>query len=237
MTSEVPTEPEPLTLGAYGNEGKSKLTEIPPKGRRSKQGVKASKPPTHERTSGSPVSKSDMLEITKWHIDRYDRLRSSTSLRASILLSANAILTTGSLILINYHVQSKARDRSILIESLFAALTILALSLTMRSLWGYINAIAARKTTRALYSSEIPTRFLFNWGDTLKSVDGHSDFARKVTELSLDSILGHAVSELWTAILQHAQRHRHLRSAISKFRYCIIAQLALAIFTFLAALR
>lgn len=230
-------EPKPLDARPPRQRRENKVTEIPSTGRRSKQGLKNSKPPTLEQASGSPVPKSDMLEMTKWHIDRYDRLRSSTSLRASILLSANAILTTGSLILINYHLQSNARGRSILIESLFAALAILALSLTMRSLWGCINAIAARKTTRALHPSEIPARFLFNWGDTLKSVDGHSDFARKVTELSLESILGHAVSELWTDILQHAQRHRHLRSAISTFRYCIIAQLALAIFTFLAALR
>ncbi|MFJ9636759.1 hypothetical protein [Streptomyces sp. NPDC101178] len=213
------------------------MTEIPSRKSWLHQGLKASKPPALEQASGSPAPTSEMLEITKWHIDRYDRLRSSTSLRASILLSANAILITGSLILVNYHLQSDTRRQSILIESLFAALATLTLSLIMRSLWGCINAIAARKTTRALHHAEIPTRFLFNWGDTLKSVDGHTDFARKVTELSLDSMLGHAVAELWTDILQHAQRHRHLRSAISTFRYCIIAQLVLAAFTFLAALR
>lgn len=184
-----------------------------------------------------PMSSSDLLDMTKWHIDRYDRLRSSTSVRASVLLSANAVLATGSLILVNYHLQTTRAPRTLWIESLFGTLAVLTLSLILRSLWGSINAIAARKTTRALHAAEIPSRFLFNWGDTLKSVDGHSDFARKVGALSQDSVLGHAVAELWTDILQHSQRHRHLRSAINTFRYCVMSLLGLAAFTFAAALK
>ncbi|MFI1183380.1 hypothetical protein ACH4UT_28065 [Streptomyces sp. NPDC020799] len=137
----------------------------------------------------------------------------------------------------NYHLQTIKETRTLWIECLFGTLATLTLALILRSLWGSINAIAARKTTRALHPAEIPSRFLFNWGDTLKSVDGHSDFARKVGELSLDSILGHAVAELWTDILQHSQRHRHLRSAINTFRYCIMTLLGLAAFTFVAALK
>ncbi|MGW2508491.1 hypothetical protein ACWC0A_03470 [Streptomyces scopuliridis] len=180
---------------------------------------------------------SDLLDLMKWHIDRYDRLRSSTSVRASVLLSANAVLATGSLILVNYHLQTVEAPPALWVEALFGTLAVLTLSLILRSLWGSINAIAARKTTRALHSAEIPSRFLFNWGDTLKAVDGHSDFARKVGALGLDSILGHAVAELWTDILQHSQRHRHLRSAINTFRYCVMSLLALAAFTFVSALR
>ncbi|MFD7129439.1 MULTISPECIES: hypothetical protein [Streptomyces] len=195
------------------------------------------KPAALKQNSSDPVSGEELLDLAKWHIDRYDRLRSSTSVRASVLLSANAVLATGSLILVNYHLQVGAERRIFWVELLFAVLAVLTLSLIVRSLWGCINAIAARKTTRALHPSEIPSRFLFNWGDTINSVDGHSDFARKVADLSLDSILGHALSELWTDILQHSQRHRHLRSAIGAFRYCIMTILLLAAFTFLAALR
>ncbi|MFF1693413.1 hypothetical protein ACFVXC_07305 [Streptomyces sp. NPDC058257] len=183
------------------------------------------------------MSSSDLLDMTKWHIDRYDRLRSSTSVRASVLLSANAILASGSLILVNYHLQTTKNSRSFWIEAIFCALAVLTLSLILRSLWSSINAIAARKTTRVLHSTEIPSRFLFNWGDTLKSVDGHSDFSRKVRDLTLDSMLGHATAELWTDILQHSQRHRHLRSAINTFRYCVMALLGLAAFTFAVTLR
>ncbi|MFD5000579.1 hypothetical protein [Streptomyces buecherae] len=136
----------------------------------------------------------------------------------------------------NYHLQTSRGSWSLWGEICFGALTTLTLALILRSLWGCINAIARRKTIRVLHAAEIPSRFLFNWGDTLKSVDDQNSFAREIRELSLDAALGHAVAELWTDILQHAQRHQHLRSAISTFQYCVIALLGLASFTFTAAL-
>jgi hypothetical protein len=219
------------------NNGGDNLVAGTSRAKQPQPGKSGPNPSIPGQSSGGPMSSSDLLDLTKWHIDRYDRLRSSTSVRASVLLSANAVLATGSLILVNYHLQTTKMPRTLWIEFPFSVLAILTLSLILRSLWGSINAIAARKTTRSLHPAEIPTRFLFNWGDTLKSVDGHSDFARKVGNLSLDSILGHAVAELWTDILQHSQRHRHLRSAINTFRYCVTALLSLAAFTFVAALR
>ncbi|MFC8728190.1 hypothetical protein [Streptomyces bacillaris] len=208
-----------------------------PHAKQQQTGKSATKSSIPAQKMEEPFPSPDLLEITKWHIDRYDRLRSSTSVRASVLLSANAVLASGSLILVNYHLQTSKDSRTLWIELVFSALAVLTLSLILRSLWSSINAIAARKTTRVLHSTEIPSRFLFNWGDTLKSVDGHSDFARKIKDLSLESILGHATAELWTDILQHSQRHRHLRSAINTFRYCVMALLGLAAFTFAAALR
>ncbi|GAA1038378.1 hypothetical protein [Streptomyces murinus] len=183
------------------------------------------------------MAMSDLLDLMKWHIDRYDRLRSSTSARASVLLNANTVMATGSLILVNYHIQTAKTSHTLWIECLIGIFSALTLALILRSLWSANEAIAARKTIRALHSGEIPTRFLFNWGDTLQSVDGHSDFARKIDELDLKAILSHAKSELLTDILQHAQRHRHLRSAINTFRFCVVALLGLAAFTFAAALK
>ncbi len=146
-------------------------------------------------------------------------------------------MTTGALILINYHLQMGFDGRIVWVETIFCALVVLVISLIVRSLWGCINSIAARKTVRAINPAEIPSRFLFNWGDTIKSVDGFSDFAQKTRNLSLDMILGNALSELWTDILQHSQRHRHLRSAIGTFRYCVVSLLALAIFVFVNGFR
>ncbi|MER8120126.1 hypothetical protein [Streptomyces sp. NPDC094031] len=211
------------------------MTETP-RAKPAQSGKGKPKPSDPSQGADDPLTTSDLVDLTKWHIDRYDRLRSSTSVRASVLLSANAVLATGSLILVNYHIQTVKTSHKLWIECLFGIFAALALALILRSLWGAINAIAARKTTRALHSAEIPSRFLFNWGDTLNSVDGHSDFARKVGELGLEAVLGHSLAELWTDILQHSQRHRHLRSAINTFRYCIMAVLGLAMFTFAAAL-
>lgn len=58
-------EPKPLDARRLRQRRDNKVTEIPPTGRRSKQRMKTSKPPTLEQDSGSPVPKSDMLEMTK----------------------------------------------------------------------------------------------------------------------------------------------------------------------------
>ena len=58
--------------------------------------------PVHDGTVGPSrtVADADLLELLKWHIDRYDRLRVSTAGRASVVLSAGAILSAGNALLL-----------------------------------------------------------------------------------------------------------------------------------------
>src|SRR5215467_14360165 len=43
----------------------------------------------------SPATSQEKIELVKWHINRYDRLRGSTTNRAAVVLSAGAILSAG----------------------------------------------------------------------------------------------------------------------------------------------
>lgn len=43
----------------------------------------------------------DELDLLKWHIDRYDRRGASTVSRASIVLSAGAILSAGNAVILS----------------------------------------------------------------------------------------------------------------------------------------
>ncbi|MFI1522780.1 hypothetical protein [Kitasatospora cineracea] len=152
-----------------------------------------------------------------------------------MLLSANTIIMAGSALLANFHFQSSKPPQGIALKVAFFTLAAVTIILVLRGIWSCIDAIAARKTTRMLHPEEIPPRFLFNWGDTIKSVDGHSSFATKISTLSHEDILGHASAELWTDIIQHSQRHRHLRSAIAVFRYTVTFFFALVVVTFIGA--
>ncbi|MFD5916045.1 hypothetical protein ACFVYP_28950 [Kitasatospora sp. NPDC058201] len=181
---------------------------------------------------GAKLPADDLLDLMRWHIDRYDRLRSSTSSRAAAILSANAIIIAGSVLLANYHFQSNGTPRRILVEVAFAGLAFVTLILVLRSLWSCIDAIAARKTVRMVNSEEIDSRFLFNWGDTLGEIDGHSSFTVRVLKLTMEDVLKNAASELWTDILQHSRRHRHLRNAVTVFKYGVISFLGLTVLTF-----
>ncbi|WP_189272448.1 hypothetical protein [Kitasatospora griseola] len=141
----------------------------------------------------------------------------------------------GSALLANFHFQSSKESQGIAPTIAFSIMAAATVILVLRGLWSCIDAIAARKTTRMFHQEEIPSRFLFNWGDTLTAVDGHSSFTRKLAALSPEEILKHASAELWTDILQHSQRHRHLRSAITIFRYTVISFFILAVVTFVSA--
>jgi hypothetical protein len=204
--------------------------------RRSSHSVAKMTLPDEERLASNPnLTTPELLDVIRWNIDRYDRLRSSTSSRASILLSANSVLLAGVVLLINYRLQTNYSHHLTYRDGILAATAILTATLIFMSIMKCINAIAARKTTRALHSREIPSRFLFNWGDTIGSVDGYSSFANKVTSLNHEDILGYAVAELWTDIIQHRDRHGYLRAGIGIFRYCTFSFLALAGSTLLAA--
>lgn len=149
-------------------------------------------------------------------------------MRASVLLSASSILLTVMILLVNYRLQIRKGQPFDLLDIAFEAAAVLTIVLIFTCVTNCISAIATRKTTRSLHRGEIPPRFLFNWGDTLRSIDGYTSFADTVTSLDREAILGHAIAELWTDIMQHARRHKYLRTGINLFRYSLMSFIALS---------
>lgn len=165
---------------------------------------------------GSSLSDEDRLKLLQWHIDRYDRLRSSTSARAAVLLSADAALLAGTIVLANSYLRASGNTSWSMWTMKVCAIS--AIILGALSVSYCTNAIAAWRTTRRLHAREIPSRFVFNWGDTLSAVDGFSNFAVQLCALDIKRIAENGTAELWTAILQHKRRHKHLRYGIHTFR-------------------
>lgn len=156
------------------------------------------------------------LKLIQWHIDRYDRLRSSTSSRASVLLSANAALFAGTVLLLNARVIGRPLVWGVMVSGLLTACVIAT------SIYLCMNAIASWRTVRQFHDKEIPSRLLFNWGDTVRSVDGFSSFARAVRSQTLGEVVDNGLAELWTDILQHKRRHKYLRHGMHTFRAAIL---------------
>ncbi|MBW4721747.1 hypothetical protein [Saccharothrix obliqua] len=169
----------------------------------------------------------DTLRLIQWQIDRYDRMRASTSSRAAVLLSADAALLAASILEANAFLQ--ASGIAFWVVLLMRTLSVVTIVLTVVSLTFCTNAVAAWRTTRRMHRKEIPSRFMFNWGDTLASVDGYSNFATTVTAQSIDDVHKSAMAELWTAILQHQRRHKHMRYGIHTFRFALISFVAAAV--------
>ncbi len=137
------------------------------------------------------------------------------------------------ILLVNYRLQRQEEHPIGPIDAAVLAVLILTVILSLGSITNCVNAIAARKTTRSLHKDEIPNRFLFNWGDTQRTVDGYTSFSEQVKSLDADTIVGHATAELWTDILQHGRRHKYLRGGINLFRYGILSFLTFAALTLL----
>jgi hypothetical protein len=178
-----------------------------------------------------PLDDAAQLSRIQWHIDRYDRLRASTSSRAAVLLSANAALLTGTLVLANTFLQNVVKS--------WAAVPIELLALgsaatTVVAIFFCANAIATWRTTRNINRQEIPPRLMFNWGDTLRAVDGYSKFESLVLAQTSEEVLKNGIAELWTDILQHSRRHKHLRYAMHLFRAAVVIFLFLSVLVIIA---
>lgn len=179
-----------------------------------------------------PLPAPELLDKLCWHIDRYDRLRASTSTRASTLLAGNAVLFTGSTVLTIQNLQRNIFTFGSWNNAAVMASTAVTILTILGSILSCINAIASRKTIRSLHPGEIPSRFLFNWGDTMRMVDGYTSFAGKVESLRVEDVVQHAIAELWTDIKQHSRRHSHLRRGIACFKYAILSFVAVISLTF-----
>jgi hypothetical protein len=175
------------------------------------------------------------IELVQWNISRYDAIRNSTASRASLLVSADALLLTGSALLLNFYAQGAGgdwlRDASNVAFLLVFTATLVAL---ISSIWFCVGAIAAyktSKTSRNEFTESIPSRFLFNWGDTLRAGRKYEEFYSHLIRLSDDDILQAASTELWTAVYQHARKHRNLRMGIRLFRASLVFFVLLAVVT------
>jgi hypothetical protein len=175
----------------------------------------------------------DLLEFCRWNIDRYDRLRSSTSTRASVLLSGSAVVLTGVILLVNLRLQSADDRYADFLDWVFVLMAAMTATLVVGAIASCVSAIASTRTARHLHQDEIPSRFIFNWRDTLRSVDGCSSFIAAAQALTRQAVVRHALAELWTDILQHSRRHRHLRRGIQLFRYCVASATGLTVVTFM----
>ena len=177
-----------------------------------------------------------MLGLIQWHIDRYDRLRASTSSRAAVLLSANTLLLAGLALITNFHVNTR-RQLAAVWSLLLLFPLIFTLGLVLLSMWACIGAIAStrkRKTNRNTLKASLPNRFVFNWSDTVKTTVDHQGFAAKLLGSDYDDVLTAATAELWTDVRQHSQRHKHLRRGVAFFQICVLSFFLLAMLILIA---
>jgi hypothetical protein len=171
------------------------------------------------------------LDLARWHIDRYDRLRASTFSRAAVVLSAGAILTAGNAVILSQLLQ-RATDLHQWLLVLCTLGLVASASLIVLAIVRATGVLVSLQSYRTMFPDpKLPSSLVFNAPDTMRLSSTFTEFEEAVAAQEPPDILRAAHVELWIIIRQHRYRYAQLRSAVRALRYS--ATIFLAVLTML----
>ena len=186
------------------------------------QALASSRP---QELTDESLSIRDRVDLARWHIDRYDRLRASTSSRAAVVLSAGAILSAGNAVILSQLLQQSASSRLWLIAVCTFGLTASA-ALIVLSVIRATGVLVSLRLTRDMFPDpDLPPGLVFDHRHC--AARPHlSTVQDAVWSQDLAHILEAANAELWIIIRQHRRRYARLRSAVRALRFAATVFLA-----------
>ncbi|MDH6612707.1 hypothetical protein M2164_008342 [Streptomyces sp. SAI-208] len=166
----------------------------------------------------------DRLTLLRWHLDRYDRLRASTASRASVVLSAGAILSAGNAVVLARLIDSPDSGLSSATTLAFGIGLLLSIGLVVLSLTLATGVLVTPKPSRDTFmdARNLPAALVFNPTDTVRELESYEDFRSSVESQSYQAILAAAQIELWIGIRQHRHRYLRLRAATRVLRWAAV---------------
>jgi hypothetical protein len=188
---------------------------------------------------GAPPTLSEKINLLKWHLDRYDRLRASTANRASVILSATAILSAGNAVVFSQLLSgSRATTMPKWLVATFAVAVLGSAVMIVLSLIRASRVLVTSRDSRSLFAvgDDIPDGLLFNGTDTVRRIERFTDFQEAFSSHGHQEILTAAQVELWFTIHQHRHRYAQLRLAARGLRWSAVLFLAVLAGAILASL-
>lgn len=138
----------------------------------------------------------DHFDLAKWHLVRADQLRLGLVNRVSALLSANALIVAGLVILSDTEKTSSA--------SAIRALCILALAATACSVFRAAGALSVgRKIPTLSHPRTMAISLAFSYSDTVETVENVADFQERFRTQTPGDSLDSATLELWRCLNVH----------------------------------
>jgi hypothetical protein len=170
-------------------------------------------------------SEGNTIEMLCWHLDRYDRQRASTSARASVVLSAGAILFAGNTIVLSRLLEPEMRHLDWRIVMLLLACGVLSALLIMLSLLRSAGVLVTPRGSRQMFllNENVPASLVFNGTDTVDQLRTFASFQHVLEAQSRKDNLQAAQIELWICIQQHRYRYRQLCLAVRYLRYAAMS--------------
>jgi hypothetical protein len=171
--------------------------------------------------------------LAKWHIARSDSLRNSVATRASVTLSANALIVAGTALLSNQFLD-RASSASPALVILFALIAIFSLVLVAGSVAFAIGTLVTKKNWRVAVDDR--PSLGFSGLSTVKYSANVDEFKDMFCNATDDEVLRAAVVELWAGLSTYLRRYVSLRRAIRWLLWAILSFLSITLLFILDAI-
>ena len=160
------------------------------------------------------------FELLLWHLKRFDKMRVTISNRAAIVLSANALLLTGTAFLIDKTLSIKINISEQLIIISCICLTFILLGF---STYYSMNTLISIKSSRELFG-DLPKMLFFSPRDTVDEYkNNYEEFKKRILNLTIEENILYATTTLWNGINHNWLRYQFLRKAT---KYIILSMIA-----------
>ncbi len=158
------------------------------------------------------MSNEKRIELIRWLIDSYDQRKASVANRATILLSADALVLTATTILIDNLKLSAGKYNSL--EQLFlVAGCAIALLLLLASMAVATSGMANIWRTHRQHNFKAPSRLYFYPRETFEQLVNFNTFADSIKNISEEEFETVALGHLWTITKEYGDRYVRLRLA------------------------
>jgi hypothetical protein len=172
---------------------------------------------------------AEQITLIRWHLDRYDRLRASTASRASVVLSAGAVLLAGNALVLSQVIGRIPDSLPTWGLALFTAATTISAVLVVLTLLRASRVLVTGRDSRSMFGGpdSLPVSLVFNGTDTVDRLHSFDEFRGALGSQRAEDILEAAQVELWIGIQQHRHRYLRLRGAVRVLRYAGVAFLTI----------
>ena len=164
------------------------------------------------------MSLREKIEFIEWHIKRHDQLRVSASSRASIVLSACAILSAGNAVILSQLLGSSAEVKGWVLAVLSAGIAASACLIVVTVILSTSVLISVRPSSKRFPDDDRPTGLLFHAAHTVRHIHSFPQFQALIEGERYGQVLEQAEVELWLAMQHYMYRYGKLRGAVIAFR-------------------
>jgi hypothetical protein len=163
------------------------------------------------------------IDIIHWHIQRNDMLRNTISTRATIVLTANAILITGMYFLLEKVILIRNLPSKLLIITFNVICLILIL---LSVIYAFNSILSIWKPNRKMIENgySVDEMLFYYASSTVQCISTKEKFIEKFKCLNDEQLLNYARTSLWYGTNLYHHRYEKLRRSI---RFLLIAFIGL----------